>query len=99
MRKRGKVMVRRLLPDPLPGLELERMELSPGAAMSGVPHLAGTREYLTCESGQLELAAAGARFLLAPGDVVVFRGDQAHGYRNPGKSRAVAYSVVALSGR
>lgn len=99
LRKRGKVMVRRLLPDALPGLELERMELAPGASLAGVPHLAGTREYLTCESGQLELAAAGERFVLAPGDVVVFRGDQAHGYRNPARTRAVAYSVVALSGR
>ncbi|MBL4688963.1 MAG: helix-turn-helix transcriptional regulator [Nannocystaceae bacterium] len=99
LRKRGRVMVRRLLPDALPGLELERMELAAGASMAGVPHLPGTREYLTCESGQLELAAAGERFLLDPGDVVVFRGDQAHGYRNPTRARAVAYSVVALSGR
>jgi len=99
VRRRGKVLVRKLLPDALPGLELERMELAPGASMAGVPHLAGTREYLTCESGRLELAAAGERFVLEPGDVVVFRGDQAHGYRNPTRSRAVAYSVVALSGR
>lgn len=98
LRKRGKVMVRRLLPDAIPGLELERMELAPGAALSGVPHTAGTREYLTCESGQLELAAAGQRFVLAPGDVVVFRGDQNHGYRNPStRAKAVAYSVVALA--
>ena len=98
LRKRGKVTVRRLLPDPLPGMDIERMELAPGAAMSGVPHLAGTREYLTCEAGQLELSASGKRFVLDPGDVVVFRGDQAHGYRNPGSTSAVAYSVVALSG-
>lgn len=97
VRKRGRVQLRRLLPDPLPGLALERMELSVGAAMTGVPHLAGTREYLTCESGQLELSAAGERFLLAPGDVVVFRGDQPHGYRNGGRNRAVAYSVVVLA--
>jgi len=98
LRKRGKVTVRRLLPDALAGLELERMELAAGASLAGVPHLPGTREYLTCESGQLELAAAGSRFVLEPGDVVVFRGDQAHGYRNPTRGRAVAYSVVALAG-
>jgi len=34
---------------------------------------------------------------LEPGDVVVFRGDQRHSYRNPGRSKAVAYSVVALA--
>ncbi len=95
--KRGKVNVRRLLPDPIPGLELERMEFPPGAAFAGVPHTAGTREYLTCESGSLELSAGGERWLLEPGDVVVFRGDQRHGYRNSGNDTAVAYSAVSLS--
>jgi quercetin dioxygenase-like cupin family protein len=65
--------------------------------MSGVPHLPGTREYLTCEVGEIELAAAGERWRLAAGDVVVFRGDQKHGYRNLGRRRAVAYSVIALA--
>ena len=32
-----------------------------------------------------------------PGDVVVFRGDQRHTYRNPGRIPAIAYSVVALA--
>jgi quercetin dioxygenase-like cupin family protein len=65
--------------------------------MPGIPHTPGTREYLTCESGQIELSAAGERWQLAPGDVVVFRGDQRHGYRNLGATTAVAYSVVAFS--
>ncbi len=96
--RRGKVTVRKLLPDPLPGLELERLEFGPGAVMSGVPHTAGTREYLTCESGAIELAAAGERWTLAAGDVVVFRGDQKHGYRNVGRKTAVAYSVITMVG-
>ncbi len=95
--KRGKAIIRRLLPDPIPGLELERMEFPPGAAFAGVPHTAGTREYFTCESGSLELSAGGERWQLEPGDVVVFRGDQRHGYRNPGRDTAVAYSAVSLS--
>ncbi len=97
LRRRGKVSVRRLLPDPIAGMELERMELPVGASMAGVPHTPGTREYLTCETGQLELTASGERWTLEPGDVVVFRGDQAHGYRNPGRAAAVAYSVVTLA--
>lgn len=97
LRRKGKVCVRRLLPDPIAGMELERMELSPGSSMAGVPHTSGTREYLTCESGSLELTASGERYALEPGDVVVFRGDQAHGYRNPGPRPAVAYSVVTLA--
>ena len=96
VKKRGAVTVRRLLPDVIAGLDMERMELSVRGQMTGTPHTPGTREYLTCESGHIELIASGERFQLDPGDVVVFRGDQKHGYRNLGRSRAIAYSVVAL---
>jgi transcriptional regulator with XRE-family HTH domain len=96
-RTRGLVTVRKLLPETIAGMEIERMELPARAAMAGVPHTAGTREYLTCERGEIELGVGGATFTLAPGDVVVFRGDQKHGYRNPGAATAIAYSVVAFS--
>lgn len=33
----------------------------------------------------------------ATGDVVVFRGDQRHGYHNPGRDEAIAYSVIAFA--
>ncbi|MDB4963285.1 MAG: ydcN [Myxococcales bacterium] len=97
VRVRGHVTVRRLLPESLPGLDLERMVLPPSARMAGVPHTPGTREYLTCERGTVELAVAGERYTLAAGDVVTFRGDQRHGYHNPGKVVAVAYSVIAFA--
>ncbi len=96
-RKRGKVTVRKLLPEPLAGLEIERMELAPGGTMTGVPHTPGTREYLTCERGTVTLSAAGQSWCLAAGDVVAFRGDQKHSYRNTGRSAAVAYAIVAFS--
>ena len=97
VRQRGEVTVRKLLPESLPGLDLERMVLPPGARMSGVPHTPGTREYLTCERGTVELAVAGERYRLAEGDVVTFRGDQRHGYHNPGSQLAVAYSAIAFA--
>jgi transcriptional regulator with XRE-family HTH domain len=96
-RKQGDAVVRGLLPDPVPGMVIDRMEIAPGGRMGGVPHMPGTREYLTCESGQIELAVAGERWTLRPGDVVVFRGDQRHSYRNPGSHGAVGYSVVLLA--
>ena len=96
-RTRGPVVVRKLLPETIPGLEIERMELPPGSTMAGVPHTAGTREYLTCERGRIELSAGGETFSLDPGDVVLFRGDQRHGYRNAGPGVTVAYSVVAFA--
>jgi len=94
---RGKVKLRKLLPDAIAGLEIDRMEFPGGAYMSGVPHTPGTREYLTCESGRIQLSVAGETWELQPGDVLVFRGDQKHGYRNPAVQTAVAYSVVALA--
>jgi len=97
VRKRGLVSVRRLLPDSLAGLELERMELPQGARMAGIPHTPGTREYLTCERGQLTLSLGERQFTLEPGDVAAFRGDQPHAYLNPGRSIAIAYSVIALT--
>lgn len=97
VRRRGDVTVRKLLPEALPGLDLERMVLPAGARMAGVPHTPGTREYLTCERGVVELAVAGQRYRLAEGDVVTFRGDQRHGYHNPGAQPAVAYSAIAFT--
>src|SRR6478609_2706428 len=95
-RVRGNVEVSSLLPDKVPGMQIERLELPAGARMVGVPHTAGTREYLACESGELELVASGESFAMVAGDVVVFRGDQRHSYVNHGRKPAVGYSVVTL---
>jgi transcriptional regulator with XRE-family HTH domain len=96
-RSRGAVAIRKLLPEPIPGMEIDRMQLPPGARMNGVPHVVGTTEYLTCERGGLVLVASGESYTLAPGDVVVFRGDQRHSYANPGSQVSVGYSVVVLA--
>lgn len=100
-RRQGPVVVRKLLPDHLPGVELDRLELPPGARFVGVPHTPGTREYLTCESGSIVLVVGGEQWTLEPGDVVTFRGDQKHSYANGGNHRtAIGYSaVVFASGR
>jgi transcriptional regulator with XRE-family HTH domain len=97
-RRRQGARLRQLLPEAIPGLEIARMQLSPGGALSGIPHTPGTREYLYCESGRIELVASGERWELGPGDVLVFRGDQRHGYRNPDLRRsALAISVVCFA--
>lgn len=96
-RQRGQVAIRKVLPEPLPGLDLERMVLPPGARMAGVPHTTGTREYLTCERGQVELAVEGAKFTLREGDMISFRGDQRHSYANQGSSTAIAYSAIVFA--
>lgn len=95
-RHRGRVEVRTLLPDQLPATLAERLELPSGDRLVGVPHTPGTREYLTCETGRIELVAAGETWQLEEGDVVVFRGDQRHSYFNPGRKTAIGYSFVLL---
>jgi XRE family transcriptional regulator, regulator of sulfur utilization len=95
-RVQGAARVRKLLPDSIPGMEIDRLDLQPQGRMTGVPHTPGTREYLTCESGAITLLVAGQRWELKPGDVVVFQGDQRHSYLNPGAAPAVGYSVVVL---
>ncbi|MBR59194.1 MAG: DNA-binding protein [Myxococcales bacterium] len=91
-----KATVHKLLPDPVPGMEIDRMELGPNARFTGIPHRPGTREYLYCERGELVLWAGGDRFELRAGDVVAFQGDQKHSYSNESAEVAVAFSVVAL---
>lgn len=66
--------------------------------MVGIPHTTGTREYLTCERGQVELVAGGEHHLLKEGDMLVFRGDQRHSYFNPDKRRkSISISVVCFA--
>jgi transcriptional regulator with XRE-family HTH domain len=96
-RRRGEVTVRKVLPETIAGLDLERMTFPPRARMVGVPHTDGTREYLTCEKGAVELTVAGAVWRLGAGDVVAFRGNQKHQYFNPTDGEAIAYSVLAFA--
>ena len=97
-RRRQGAALRPLVPEAIPGLDLSRMELAPGARLVGVPHTAGTREYLTCERGRIELVASGERWELGAGDVLVFRGDQRHSYHNLDARRpAVAITVVCFA--
>lgn len=96
-RKRGEALIRSLVPDPIPGLEMDRLQLPRGARMIGVPHTPGTREYLACETGEITLVAGGEQWRLRPGDVVSFRGDQKHSYLNGGSTEAVGYSIVVLT--
>ncbi|AKT39483.1 XRE family transcriptional regulator [Chondromyces crocatus] len=97
VRTPGQATVRKLLPDPIPGMAIERVEIARGGRMVGVPHTPGTREYLTVESGEIQLIVAGETWSVTPGDVVVFRGDQRHSYHNPGRAPAIGYSVVVLA--
>lgn len=43
-RRQGEGEIRQLLPDPIPGMLIDRMELPPRGRVTGVPHMPGTRD-------------------------------------------------------
>lgn len=70
------------------GFETYRIVIAPGGFLQAEPHLAGTEEYITVFSGQVEIRAAERDFLLRQGDSLRFLADAAHSYRNPGPEEA-----------
>lgn len=96
VRMKGNVRIQSVLPELVTGLIIERMDIPAGATLTGLPHTPGTREFLTCESGSLELVTPGATWQLERRDVVTFRADQKHAYKNNSQKAAVAYSIVSL---
>lgn len=96
-RRKGGAELRPLLPESIPGMEISRVDLQGGAQMTGVPHKVGTREYLSCITGVIELTVSGQTWRLETGDALVFRGDQRHSYRNPDpRTLCQAISVVCF---
>lgn len=92
------VQRRQLVPHPIPGATLERMAFGPGARLSGAPHPRDSREYLAVEKGQIQLTTPSERWTVSTGEVLEYRGDQTHGYYNPGSTPALAFTLV-LHGR
>jgi transcriptional regulator with XRE-family HTH domain len=97
-KRRGHVAVRDLLPEPVVGLELERLSLPPRTQINPQAHPTGSHKYAICEVGELSVTVGKAQYAARTGDVVVFRGDQSHGFRNTGRSAAVVYCVVTFAG-
>lgn len=96
-RSGGDVFITKLLPDPVPGMEIDKIELNPGAKMRGVPHAAGTREYLHCIQGEMLVIVSGESYNINRGDVFAFPGEMHHSYENVGKGKAIGLSVVAIA--
>jgi len=96
-RNQGLATVFKLLPDPIPGMEIDRIQMEIGGKLGGVPHSEGTKEYLTCIRGSITVTVLGAKYLLEEGDVLAFPGDHPHAYQNSGSSKAVGFSVVVLA--
>lgn len=96
-RSQGVALLRKLLPDNVPGMEIDRIEIDRGGRMGGVPHTANTKEYLICIEGSILVHVAGEKYALEAGDVLAFPGDQHHSYQNIGNGKAHCLSVVAIA--
>ncbi|MBI3803086.1 MAG: helix-turn-helix transcriptional regulator [Nitrospirae bacterium] len=95
--RQGVSAIYKLLPDAIPGMEMDRMEIALGGRIGGVPHVGGTKEYLTVVQSEITVHVAGEAFCVRSGDVLAFPGDQAHSYQNTGREKAVGFSVVVLA--
>jgi len=98
-RQRGRgVTLRSLLPEPVPDQLSEVMELEPGAALGGTPHLPGTREFFSCLEGTITIFVAGDRYDVVAGEVLGFPGNVPHSYRNRDAARpARGVSIVVFA--
>lgn len=92
------IMIRPLVPEPVPQETMDVMDFAAGGVMRGTPHLPGTREYFTCLDGRLTIMVAGERYELTTGDVLAFPGNLPHSYKNEDAQRnARGVSVVVLA--
>lgn len=64
--------------------ETYRIHIKPGGFLEAKPHLAGSEEYITVFSGEIEITAGTEIFILKTGDSVHFMADLKHSYRNIG---------------
>ena len=88
------VILKKLLPEKIPSLDIDELNLEVDALMTGSPHLEGTREYFTCIKGEILISVLGEKFHLKKGDVLTFPGDNPHSYKNIGKNNAQGISVI-----
>lgn len=73
--------------------ETYRIQIDVDGSLYANPHLAGTEEYITVFSGQVEVKADMEVFRLNIGDSVHFKADVPHSYRNIG-SDVVYLSMI-----
>ena len=49
------MVVTKILPERIRGMEIDRMAFAPGASMGGTPHVTGTKEYFYCLAGGFQV--------------------------------------------
>jgi transcriptional regulator with XRE-family HTH domain len=91
IRDAGKLI--RLLPDPIPGIDMYVIELEPGGTIPGVVQPARGRKFAYCMQGSVDIRVAGTELHLTKGCTAVFPGDEPHSLRNPTTGRALILKI------
>lgn len=95
LHRQGRASVRTLVDHPHAGLVFNRIVMQPNAVFSSKPQAPQTYAYVTCELGEVHVELGHSHHTLMTGDLLTFRADQPHAFRNPTRVRAVAFSVVS----
>ncbi len=98
-KSRGEAKIFKLLPDPIQGIEFDRLELKAGSRLSGAVHNSGTREYFTVTKGVIEVATIGEKAIVSEGDVFAFPGEYPHSYKNLTEKVSIGISVIVFGRR
>jgi transcriptional regulator with XRE-family HTH domain len=96
-KSKGAVRITQLLPDSIPGMSIERVEIEGGGRLVGAPHVRNSKEYITVLGGGREISVAGQTHRLMAGDVLAYPGDQPHHYDNVGRGKVTFLSVVVVA--
>lgn len=77
--------------------ETYRIVIAPDGGLQAEAHLAGTEEYITVFSGNVEITVGDNVYSLKECDSIRFKADTAHSYRNIGSEEAILSMLIYYS--
>ena len=75
-------------------VEFYEVKLRPGGTLASLPHIAGTREFLTVQKGRVCVRSGPYQAILNAGDSARYFADVAHELQNVGRGEAIAFLVA-----
>lgn len=79
--------------------ETYRIVIAPDGGLQAEAHLAGTEEYITVFSGNIEVTVGDTVYSLNEGDSIRFKADITHSYRNIGSQEVILAMLIYYSKR
>lgn len=79
--------------------ETYRIVIAPDGGLQAEAHLAGTEEYITVFSGNIEVTVGDTVYSLNEGDSIRFKADITHSYRNIGSEEVILSMLIYYSKR